>query len=156
MGLAFTGTTRRIVDIVRQATCWRRRSPQRGIAKLFQGTSIVAAAQRIVQRTTSFNDELDEIIELARELPLLDSSEAGDAKLAPTQDVIQKLRDIGAEIDAYDKVCAAALPAPTPFFDPRPQKPNKTLLNETQRRARGINKSLRALNLQLRSQDPLL
>ena len=39
-----------------------------------------------------------------------------------------------ARVDGQE---TAALPAPTPFFDPRPQKLNKALLNETQRRARG-------------------
>ena len=126
----------RVVDLIRQATGRRRRSPERA-PKLIQGTSVAAAAQRISRRTTSFNDELDELVQLALELPLLDISEIDDASLAPTQDVIRRLRDIGAEIDACDKVYAAALPAPTPFYDPRPRKPNKTLLNEARRWAKG-------------------
>ena len=131
----FTGTTRKLPE-------------SGGVPKL---VSIAAAAQRPVHRTTSFN----EIIALARELPLLDSSEVDDASPAPTLDVIWELRDVGAEIDVYDEVYTAALPAPTPFFCARPRRLNKTLLNGAQRRARGASADLQTSNLQLRSQDPL-
>ena len=121
----------RVVDLVRQVTRRRRNSPER-TPKLIQGTSIAAAAQRIIEKTGHFKDELDALVELSRELPLLDSTELDEAQLAPTRDIIRELRDIGEEIDTFNKVCNWVITLKT-------RRERKRLLNAAHLRAREIN-----------------
>ena len=147
---------RRVVDLVRQATSKRRKSPER-VPRLIQGTSVAAAAQCILGSTTSFGDELTELAKLACELPLLDSSQVDEAQLVPTRDSIRELRDIGEDIHAFDK----AVKATSPHSDPKSilgikqPKPSKKLLHDLQRRSLSISERLHVLIAKLHTQEPL-
>ena len=147
----FTSTMRRIVDFVKQATSKQRKSPERA-PRLIQGTSIAAAAQRIIEGTRQSYDALHALAELSRELPLLDSTELDESQLAPTRDIIRELRDIGEEIDAYNNICNWTITLET-------QGERKRLLNTARRaarrRAQEINKRLWTLVTRLHAQEPM-
>ena len=131
----------RIVDLVRRVTRRRRNSPER-TPKLIQGNSIAAAAQRIIQKTGHFKDELNALAELSRELPLLDSNDLDEAQLAPTQDFIRELRDVGIEIEAYKQSALLC-------YDRGKWR------GEGERLARRVNERLLKLFAQLRAQGPM-
>lgn len=59
-----------------------------------QPSSCREPVQRILWDTRKFDDELEELSELARELPPLDSSVLNDAQLADARAVVRELRDI--------------------------------------------------------------
>ena len=88
---------RRFLNILRRRRPGDCRTSPQNPPILFQGTSIVAAAQRIhlrSDRLTLIQDALEEIMELARELPLLDSSTLEDSQLAGTRAIIRELGDL--------------------------------------------------------------
>lgn len=141
---------RRFVDFVRQAFSKQRKSPERP-PRLVQGTSIAAAAQRIIERTILFSHGMDVLAELSRELPLLDSTELDEAQLAPTRDIIREFRDIGEEIDAYSKAYIGMF-----TLDSRgKRKRDKRLFNAVRRQGREVNKRLWTLFARLRAQEPM-
>ena len=83
-------------------------SPE-NVSILLQGTSIVMAAERVLWTTRRFRAELEELIALARELPLLDSSEVKEAQLGDTRAVIFQLCEIEGQFGpGFDEVEASA------------------------------------------------
>lgn len=67
------------------------------------------AAERILWTTRRFRAELEELIALARELPLLDSSEVRGAELVDTRAVIRQLYEIEGQFgEGFDEVEANA------------------------------------------------
>lgn len=87
------------------------------------------AAERVLWTTRRFRAELEELIALARELPLLDSSEVREAELADTRAVIRQLYEIEGrfgegfdemEANARERIAAiiATVKAQLPWYVP--------------------------------------